>query len=132
MKRRANRALRICCLSYFALVVITHVVSGIEAEALPPALYAWHTAHPLPAFYSVGGSLCVIASLVATGALLRHKRWAIYLHIASTVLWIALGCSVGPVVSAGLSAPLVAAIFVAAGVIYGLVFFSDALDYSEG
>ena len=131
MNFRAQRALRISCVAYFALAVATHVVAGIEGAALPPALQIWKTANPLPTFYSVGGSLAVLGSLVGTGGLIMHKRWAAYVHLASTVLWIAFGCSAGPVVSAGLSAPLVTAMFLVAGFIYGLAFFTEALNRTE-
>jgi hypothetical protein len=126
-----HRALRICCVVYGVLLIVTHFVASSEGAALPPELHAWQLANPLPNFYALGGSGCVIALLVATGALLKGKRWALYLHVASIALWIAFGSSAGPIVSAGLSSPLVSALFVVAGMIYGLAFFSPALERPE-
>ena len=131
MKFRAQRALRVSCVVYLVLAVMTHLIAGSEGAALPAALQIWQTANPLPTFYSVGGSLALAGSLVGTAGLLMQKGWAAYVHLASTVLWIAFGCSAGPVVSAGLSAPLVTAMFLVAGFIYGLVFFTEALERSQ-
>ena len=131
MKTRAQRSLRLSCLTYCVLVAVTHVLAGAEVQMLPDALQVWQAANPLPDFYFVGGSLAVLGTLVGSGGLLMRKEWAAYVHLASTVLWIAFGCAAGPVVSAGLTSPLVSAIFVLAGLIYGLAFFTDALTGSE-
>lgn len=73
----------------------------------------------------------LLGAIAGTGGLLLQKGWAAYVHLASTAVWIAIGFSAGPAVSAGLSAPLLCGTFVVSGLIYGLAFFTDALAPTE-
>ena len=125
MTSRAHRALRIACLLYFLLVAANYAAVAWEEGRL--ALVGSSSSD----IYTAGSAFALLGALIATLGLLAQKRWAAYGHLASTALMVAFSYTGEPVLAAGPRALVSTAIYVLSGMMYGLAFFTDALEIPE-
>jgi hypothetical protein len=103
------------------------MADAAQERMLPPSLQAWRAANPLPPFQNAIATVALLAVVVGSIGLLARRRWAAHVHLGATLLWAALAFSIGPGVATGVCTLFATLLLLAAGFIYGLAFFTDAL-----
>jgi hypothetical protein len=128
-----QRALQFVTIAFLLLSAVSIAVGFAEDEFLPAPLREWQEGStdalslPLAVILGVLAIGCIVSVLVASVALLLMKRWGAWLHLASMLVAYVLVFFLGPLIQLPVTYVVENMSTLAAGAIYGLAFFSDAL-----
>ena len=121
------RALQVAAAVYLMALLALERADAGQDQMLPPALQAWRAANPLSPLHDGTALVAVGAAVVGSIGLLARRRWAAHVHLAATLLWAAVAFAAGAGVATGAATLSATLMLLAAGFIYGLAFFTDAL-----
>ena len=130
-------ALRIAIVAEWSLVIATIVLSFVLEDSLPSPLKEYVKAgadreiQPSDIAGLLGGSIVIVAALIASAGLFLLKKWARWLYLAATLVGYALTFFAGPSVEHPLSAGLDDISAAVSGVILGIAFFTGVLEKAD-
>lgn len=133
----SQRAIQLLTIASFLLGMIGGVFAMFEGEFLPPLLQAWQESsleemsRARVLAFAVLAVLLLVAVLVATVGLLLLKKWGAWLHLGSSVIGYAALGTLGPVVEHAFTHAMEIAGALLSGCLYGVAFFTPALDPLE-
>jgi hypothetical protein len=129
-----QRAVRLLTIGSLFLGGISVAASFAENDLLPEPLREWNADQSLdwspPTLIAVVVFLVLIifAWIVASVALLQLKKWGAWLHLGTTLVGLAVLPFFGPFVIHGVSYVIESLGALVNGCLYGVAFFSTALD----
>jgi hypothetical protein len=132
-----QRAIRLLTIASLVLAGASFAAGLMEDEMLPEPLRAWNADHAadfsttsLVALAPIGVAL-FLTVIVASVALLQMKKWGAWLHLGSSAFAYPLLLLLGPFVQHSLTYFLDSLTAIVTGCLYGVAFFSTALERRE-